>query len=499
MKKALLLTILVILSFSFIVDKPGSESLYWTQFRGPNASGIAPQGANPPVIFSADTNLLWKTPVVSGFSSPCIVNDKIFLTGFNPVDSLLYTIAYDRGSGELLWQDSIRPKELPDIHPVNNYASKTITSNGQYIFAAFSAYGIIAYDLLGNRIWNYEQATEQDYYGGSSSPIIYNDLVISVIGSNSDPMILALNCQTGDSAWTIRAKDRDWGNFSIKSTPLIWKNLLILHLPWNLVAYDLIDKSPAWWMPIPNAGSGTPVINQDTLFVNSWLHGGEEGSRNELMSFQEMLSQYDANGDERLVSEELPDDQYFFIRPDSPDAPLSKRKLNDEFFLNSFDQNENGAYDEDEWLLIMELIEPYMQDHGMYALSMEGSGERSQEEMLWKINKDTPEVPSPLISGNNAFFIKNGGKVTVINRSTGDLAHKLRIKSTGTILSSPLLTANRIYTCSYNGSISVLSATDYMVLAQNKLSEKIGASPVALDDILYVRTDKHLYAFKNEE
>jgi len=49
----------------------------------------------------------------------------------------------------------------------------------------------------------------------------------------------------------------------------------------------------------------------------------------------------------------------------------------------------------------------------------------------------------------------------------------------------------------HNGTINVLSADDFSVMAQNKLKEKIGASPVAVDDVLYVRTDKHLYAFRN--
>jgi hypothetical protein len=85
------------------------ESMHWLQFRGPNASGIAPENADPPVHFSADTNLLWKTEMLPGWSSPCIVNDKIFLTGFNDSDSLLYTVALNRENGGILWKDSRTP------------------------------------------------------------------------------------------------------------------------------------------------------------------------------------------------------------------------------------------------------------------------------------------------------------------------------------------------------------------------------------------------------
>jgi outer membrane protein assembly factor BamB len=86
--------------------------------------------------------------------------------------------------------------------------------------------------------------------------------------------------------------------------------------------------------------------------------------------------------------------------------------------------------------------------------------------------------------------------MTVINRESGEVIHKERIGASGTYLSSPLLAGNRVYICSHNGTVTVLSADDYSVLAHNKLREKIGASPVAVDDVLYIRTEKHLYAFR---
>jgi hypothetical protein len=87
--------------------------------------------------------------------------------------------------------------------------------------------------------------------------------------------------------------------------------------------------------------------------------------------------------------------------------------------------------------------------------------------------------------------------MTVIDIGSGEVVKKGRIGAGGAYLASPMLAADRIYTCSYNGTVSVLSAEDYSTLATNKLKEKIGASPVAVDDVLYVRTDKHLYAFRD--
>jgi outer membrane protein assembly factor BamB len=133
----------------------------------------------------------------------------------------------------------------------------------------------------------------------------------------------------------------------------------------------------------------------------------------------------------------------------------------------------------------------------MIALPLDGSGKRPVTDIKWKINEDTPETPSPLIVHENVLFIKNGGIMTVINRESGEIVHKERIGAAGAYLSSPMLAGNRVYACSYNGTVTVLSAEDFNILAHNKLKERIGASPVAVDDVLYIRTDKHLYAFRD--
>ena len=169
------LTVCIVILFSLSSCNTGSkgrckfqaESMHWLQFRGPQSSGIAPDDANPPIHFSADTNLLWKTEILSGWSSPCIVNDKIFLTGFNEEDSLLYTFAINRENGEILWRDSIIPNGFYNMHSINSYANPTIASDGKRIFAAFMNYGLICYDLEGNKLWEYPHEIVTDFYGGA--------------------------------------------------------------------------------------------------------------------------------------------------------------------------------------------------------------------------------------------------------------------------------------------------------------------------------------------
>src|ERR1700682_5384848 len=52
----------------------------WVQFRGPNGSGVG-DSMHLPTQFGPEKNVLWKTPVPFGFSSPVIAGDLIFITG----------------------------------------------------------------------------------------------------------------------------------------------------------------------------------------------------------------------------------------------------------------------------------------------------------------------------------------------------------------------------------------------------------------------------------
>jgi outer membrane protein assembly factor BamB len=472
-------------------------SMHRLQFRGPNASGIAPADADPPVHFSADTNLLWKTEILPGWSSPCIVNDRIFLTGFDRTDNMLHTFAIHRENGTLLWADSVSPDTLFEIHAVNSHVNPTIASDGERVFASFPTYGMIAYDLAGKRLWEFKHEPIQWYYGGASSPVVKDRVIVFVISTDRDPRIAGIDCRTGDSVWTIRAPEEEWAPLSTKSTPVMWNDLMILHFAWVVAAYDMNELSPEWWISLPTTGLGTPVIAGDTMYLNAWTQMGEEKESSIDFPFEEFLEFFDANQDRKLELSEIPDSVWLFQRPEIPDESMTSRRLNDESVLSWYDENGDGAYDRKEWDVMLNDLAPLMEEHGMLALPLTGTEERPASDVLWKVQDDTPEAPSPLLAGEHVFFIKNGGIMTVIQRETGEVVKKGRVGAAGAYLSSPMLAANRIYTCSYNGVVTVLSAEDFSVLASNRLREKIGASPVAVDDMLYVRTDKHLYAFRD--
>lgn len=83
----------------------------FTAFRGPGGNGITSQ-KNIPTQWNGATgeNILWKTKIpLSGFNSPIIWNDKLFLTGADKSKQEVYCI--DRNTGEFLWTAEL--KDVP--------------------------------------------------------------------------------------------------------------------------------------------------------------------------------------------------------------------------------------------------------------------------------------------------------------------------------------------------------------------------------------------------
>ncbi|MCK5461353.1 MAG: PQQ-binding-like beta-propeller repeat protein, partial [Bacteroidales bacterium] len=413
-------------------------SMHWLQFRGPNASGIAPENADPPIYFSADTNLLWKTEMLPGWSSPCIVNEKIFLTGFNDSDSLLYTLAINRENGEILWKDSVALQTYYSLHPVNSYANPTVASDGKKIFAHFPGYGLIAYDLNGGKIWEFQHAPITVYLAGSSSPVVLDSIVIVNVNGWQDPRLQALDCETGDTLWAIRDPEHRWTSRDCSASPVLWGDLIIMHQESEIVAYNIHDGKSEWWFATPTEGVGTPVISDDMLYVGTWSSFGEKSVRGDMLLFEDLVMDYDKNGNKLIEQEEFPDNIPVYQRPEIPDVPQSFMAVEGDRFFARFDENKDGAIDKREWNVRREIFQSILWvDHGMLALPLAGSGERSVTDIKWKVNEDSPETPSPLVVNENVLFIKNGGIITVINQKTGEVVHKDRVGAAGAYLSSP--------------------------------------------------------------
>src|SRR5690349_16000309 len=74
----------------------GNSDGDWSRFRGPNGTGVS-TATNLPAEFGPDKNVVWKTSLPEGHSSPVLGRNRIFVTGYtgDKKSPKLFVIALD--------------------------------------------------------------------------------------------------------------------------------------------------------------------------------------------------------------------------------------------------------------------------------------------------------------------------------------------------------------------------------------------------------------------
>jgi 23S rRNA G2445 N2-methylase RlmL len=96
-------------------------------------------------------------------------------------------------------------------------------------------------------------------------------------------------------------------------------------------------------------------------------------------------------------------------------------------------------------------------------------------------------------------MVKDGGIVTALDATSGKQLYSERAIASGSYYASPVGAGGNIYFVSLaDGAITVLKAgakKPEVVVQNPPLGERVAATPAIADNTLYVRGDKHLYAF----
>jgi outer membrane protein assembly factor BamB len=488
---------LVAVAFPFIspltwAGETKIPELHWPQFRGPDGLGIAAERGKFPVRFGPDTNLVWKTSLPPGNSSPCLCGERIFLTGFQKQKQELETLCLDRRTGSILWrQPAPRVDKIEtSLHSTNGPATPTPVTDGHLVYVYFGSYGLLAYDFNGREQWKKPLPVPGTTFGSGSSPILAGDLLLLTCqGKNS--CLLAVQPQTGATAWK-KERLRFGAGYA---TPLLHKSgpttEIVLVLPRGVAAYDLKDGAERWWVGgLFGGGIPSPALGAGLLFAVAHFPGGDPEDRLKFPNFDELLKKYDANKDGLLGEKEVPADLVFHDRG-SPDP---KDNITMEDMFSFIDKNRDGKLSRQEW---EEAIVAFAKiESAMVAIRPGGKGELAKDQVVWKEKGALPEVPSPLFYRDRLYLVKNGGIASCFDPKSGKLIYRERLGAGGFFYASPVAADGKIYMASFNGVLVVLSAGDQCrVLSRNRLGEPIVATPALADGKIYVRTEGHLYAF----
>lgn len=468
-------------------------SSQWAQFRGPNASGIADNQGELPIEFSPEKNVLWKTELPPGASSPCIWDDRIFLTAYDGPATKLEVICIDRTDGTIVWRRDVETKKIEKVHGASTPASATMATDGERVYAYFGSRGLLCYDFAGNLIWAIDMPVPQTRNGSGTSPIIADDVVLLNREQKDDPHLLAVDKDSGEVVW----KHPHLFSPSILqegyATPVIWKDQVILHTHDGIRGIDLSDGQLVWQVNAATAGVSTPVIDGNKLIVATFQTLGEPALRVELPTF-EQLKKHDSDGSGTVSFNEFPDTYKLFDRPEVTDEQGVSLRI--KWMLGMIDADKDREITAQEWEGFGKSFSGYVKDHGLLSIELGGQGNVTDSHVNILEKKNLPEVPSPLVHQGRIYMIKNGGIITCLDSASGERLYRKRISASGSYYASPIAVGDHIYLASRQGVVTVLRGSDALdVVAENDLAEKIMATPAIADDALYVRTENHVYAF----
>ncbi len=137
----------------------------------------------------------------------------------------------------------------------------------------------------------------------------------------------------------------------------------------------------------------------------------------------------------------------------------------------------------------------------VFQLDQAAGNVAESDALKWTYNQDTPYVPSGLLYHQHLYFLKGNREVlTCLNAKTGAPAYeKVTLEEMKGVYASPLGADGKVYIAGRNGVTYVLKAgPQFKVLSVNTLDDQFDASPVAVDDMLYLRGLKNLYCIKRK-
>jgi outer membrane protein assembly factor BamB len=406
---------------------PGGE-LFWPQWRGPLATGEAPN-ADPPLTWSETNNVKWKTIIPGeGDSTPIVWGDRVFIlsaipTGTNitlPADSQAPTQIYqfvviclDRATGKVLWQRVAR-QEAPHEgrQESNTYASASPVTDGSLLFAFFGSRGLHCYDFEGNLKWekDFGKMKTRKTFGEGASPALWgNTLVVNwdqEVGTN---FIVALDTATGRELWRApRDPGMGW------STPLILdrggRRQVVVNVTSKVRSYDLATGREIWSCAGQTQNAiPSPVASESAVYLTSGFTG-----------------------------------------------------------------------------------------NALQAVRLDREGDLTgTDAILWSHPKNTPYVPSPLLTGNYLYIVSNNDAVlSCFDAGSGRVCFEHEtLKGGHGVYASPVAAGDRVYVLCRDGACVVLrKGPRPEVLAVNKLDDNHCDASLALTGKdLFLRTGHRLY------
>jgi outer membrane protein assembly factor BamB len=412
---------------------PPEAERFWPQWRGPHFKGVSTT-ANPPLTWSETKNVLWKAPLPGrGNSTPVVWGNRLFVTSAVPAGVTGDAQHTPRGG-------------LP--------------SRGMHRFV------VLALDRqTGTTLWERtvreQEPHEASHFDNgtwaSPSPITDGQRVFAYFESFG---LYAFDME-GRLLWEKDLGDKRMRNqFGEGSTPVLYGNTLVVvwdHLNGEsfVAAFDARDGKELWRVPRMEIDTwATPLV-------------------------------LDVNGRPQVV------------------VPAMRR-------VRAYDLKTGSVVWEGDGLTMNPIPSPVFEDGLVFLMSgFQGNDLKAirvaeargnvdgTSAVAWTLDRDTPYVPSPLLYDGVLYFLKsNNGIVTAVDAKTGTPHYaQQRLDGVPNVFASPVGARGRVYFPGREGATLVIkSGPAFEVLARNQLDDSFDASPALVENVMYLRGYKSLYA-----
>ena len=407
----------------------------WNQWRGPDGQGHAK--AALPVKWSEEENITWKTALPGkGWSSPVIEGDQVWMTAAHE------TLASPEETAERL-KSNTGSQPLVVLSMVRLHAVCVDKNTGKLL-----------HDFEILRKENPQWSHKLNSYA-SPTPVVEDGKLYCHFGSYGTACV---DTKKAKVLWRNQDLVVQHEN-GPGSTPILWGDCLIFHMDGSdqqyVVALEKDTGKVAWKTdrtgemnsnPQLQKSYGTPLVldvgGKPVLFSPGadWLYAYHPGDGKELWKLN-----YGKLG--------------FSIVP----RPVAGHGML--YMSTSF-------------------MRPQL-----LAINYQGTS----PEIAWKSERSVSNQPSPILVGNEIYYISDsGGIVSCLDAKTGDVHWRERIG--GNYSASPLHSNGKIYFHSREGVTSVIEAgKEFKVVRKNRLEGSHMASAAVDGNALLLRTDKALY------
>ena len=416
----------------------------WPQWRGPFGNGVSTETGFA-TEWSPTKNIKWKTEIPGrGHSSPVVWGDSIFLT------------------------TSIKGEPVPGgrkapVHLDFSYKPGYVHPDAVDI-EYFHRMETLAVDAKTGRIlWkktSYEGLMSDDHHKSNTyaSPTVVTDgrLVYAFFESLG---LYAYDVKNGNLKWKSSLGDIIKAGLGPGTSPVLFNNLIILQCDQEMGAGSFItalDKTtgkPVWRAERNNRRSwATPLLLKVGDHFELVASGAESSAAYDPSTVKEL---WRANG---IESHPIP-------------SPVSGHGL----VILSAGSGAKRAL----------------------AIRLGGAGDLTNSPfVVWRHNKGTAYVASPVLYGDYIYLVSDGGIITCLDALTGALVYEGgRVPVPARISASLVAFEDKFLVTSDDGHTFVIRAgPKFEVLATNTVDEPVWASPALSRGTIYIRGDRHLFA-----